>query len=115
MIDSPLPMDPFVRRLVERLFQPDAGLSRNRHFHTFDNPEGRVALRISKRLRALAKDIEACHQEGGRPSIERDTDARGKVRVEIALTRLKSRRTTTIDEAEYELLLKLPAVQRALE
>ncbi len=108
-------MDPFVRRLVERLFDPDAGLSRNRHFHTFDNDEGRLALRITKPLRALAKDIEACHHEGGRPSIERATDARGKVRVEIALSRLRSRRTTTIDEAEYELLLKLPAVQRALQ
>lgn len=108
-------MDPFVRRLVERLFQPDAGLSRNRHFHTFDNPEGRVALRISKRLRALAKDIEACHHEGGKPTIARATDPHGKVHIEISLARLKSRRTTTIDEAEYELLLKLPAVQRALQ
>ena len=108
-------MDPFVRRLVERLFEPDAGLSRNRHFHTFDNAEGRLALRITKRLRALAKDIEACHHDGGRPTIARATDARGKVRVEIGLSRLKSRRTTTIDEAEYELLLKLPTVQQALQ
>jgi hypothetical protein len=108
-------MDPFVRRLVERLFEPDAGLSRNKHFHTFDNAEGQLALRISRRLRALAKDIEACHLEGGRPTIECGTDGYGKVRVAIELTRLKSHRTTTIDEAEYELLLKLPAVQRALK
>lgn len=99
-------MDPFVRRLVERLFEPDSGLSRNRHFHTFDNEEGRLAIRISKRLRALAKDIDECHREGGRPNVSR---ASGKVRIEIGL-----HRTTTIDEAEYELLLKLPQVKQAL-
>lgn len=104
-------MDPFVRRLVERLFEPDSGLSRNRHFHTFDNEEGRLAIRISKRLRALAKDIDDCHREGGRPSVSR---ASGKVRIEIGLNRLKTHRTTTIDEAEYELLLKLPQVKQAL-
>lgn len=107
-------MDPFVRRLVERLFEPDSGLSRNRHFHTFDNEEGRLAIRISKRLRALAKDIDDCHREGGRPTVSRSTDAKGKVRIEIGLARLKTHRTTTLDEAEYELLLKLPQVQQAL-
>ena len=39
-------MDPFVRRLVERLQDPEQPLSRNRHFHTFDSPEGRTALRV---------------------------------------------------------------------
>lgn len=108
-------MDPFVRRLVERLFDPDAGLSRNRHFHTFDNAEGRLALRISKRLKALAKDLEACHREGGQPTIVRSTDHRGKVRIELGLRRLRSQRTTMIDEAEFELMLKLPEVRRALD
>ncbi|MCU0697184.1 MAG: hypothetical protein MUC96_11685 [Myxococcaceae bacterium] len=107
-------MDPFVRRLVQRLFDPTSGLSRNRHFHTFDNAEGRQALQVSKRLKALAKDIAACHAEGGRPAISRSEDAAGAVTVAIELTRLKSKRTTRLGEAEYELLLQLPGVRAAL-
>lgn len=107
-------MDPFVRRLVERLFEPDSGLSRNKHFHTFDNAEGKQALRISKRLRALAGDLEACHAGGGHSTVTRATDAKGKVHIELAFTKLKTRRVTTLDEAEYALLLKLPAVRRVL-
>ena len=60
-------MDPFVRRLVERLNDPARPLSRNRHFHTFDNPDGQQALRIARRLHALRQDIEKCLREGGRP------------------------------------------------
>ncbi len=108
-------MDPFVRRLVERLFDPSSGLSRNRHFHTFDNDEGRAAWKITKRLRALATDIDACHKDGGRPSISRSTSARGEVRVELHLERLKTKRSTRLEEAEFELLLKLPGVKDALD
>jgi hypothetical protein len=108
-------MDPFVRRLVERLFDPNSGLSRNRHFHTFDNPEGRAALRLSKRLLALANDITACHQRGGRPAVSRSTDAMGIVQVEISIEHLRSRRTTNLVTAEYELLMLLPGVAAALQ
>lgn len=107
-------MDPFVRRLVERLFDPSSGLSRNKHFHTFDNEEGRAAWKVTKRLKALASDIEACHRDGGRPRVERSTSSRGEVRVELHLERLKTRRSTRLDEAEYELLLILPGVKQAL-
>jgi hypothetical protein len=106
-------MDPFVRRLVQRLFEPGSGLSRNRHFHTFDNPEGKQALRVSKRLRALARDIAACRAEGGTPSVMREEDAKG-VTVAVALARLKSKRTTRLPEDEFELLLQLPEVRAAL-
>ena len=58
-------MDPFVRKLVLRLFDEGAPLSRNRHFHTFDSPEGKQAMRISRRLRALQLDIAKCKQAGG--------------------------------------------------
>lgn len=107
-------MDPFVRRLVERLFDPAAGLSRNKHFHTFDNAEGRQALRISKRLRALANDIAACHAAGGRASASKAPQGRGKVRVELEAVHLKAKRETLLDDAEFELLLALPDVRRAL-
>lgn len=106
-------MDPFVRRLVERSLEPDAGLSRNRHFHTFDNAEGRLALQIVKRLRALAADLEACRREGGVASA-RPAPVRGKVVVELARVRVRSRRSTTLARAEYELLLTLPGVREAL-
>lgn len=108
-------MSPFVRRLVERLFEPDSGLSRNRHFHTFDNEEGREALRISRRLKALATDIERCRASGGTPAITRTTDHRGKVKVELSLAQTRARRTTLLEEAEYELLLKLPRVRDVLQ
>jgi len=107
-------MDPFVRRLVERLFDPDAQLSRNRHFSTFDNPEGRQALRIRRRLEALARELEACRAEGGRPTVSRATDARGDVHVRLELSRLKTTRTAVLEQAEFELLQRLPAVQEAL-
>jgi hypothetical protein len=107
-------MDPFVRRLVQRLFEPGSGLSRNRHFHTFDNPEGKQALRVSKRLRALARDIAACRAEGGTPSVMREGNATGGVTVAVALARLKSKRTTRLPEDEFELLLQLPEVRAAL-
>jgi hypothetical protein len=108
-------MDPFVRRLVQRLFDPASGLSRNKHFHTFDNAEGRAALKVSKRLKALAKDIAECRAEGGQPVVSRREDAKGAVTVGIELTRLKSKRTTRLGEAEFELLLQLPEVRAALE
>jgi len=103
-------MDPFVRKLVMRLFDEGAPLSRNKHFQTFETPEGKVALRLSKRLRALQHDIAACRREGGRPRITRSTSD-GVVKVEIALEHLKSKRLTTLDEAEFELLRALPGMR----
>lgn len=107
-------MDPFVRKLVERLFEPGSGLSRNRHFHTFENAEGRQALRISKRLRGLAADLETCRREGGQASLSRERDDRGVVRVELVIAKLKTRRLTRLSEAELELLLELPGTRAAL-
>lgn len=99
-------MDPFVRRLVERLFDEQKPLSRNRHFHTFETPEGKQALRISKRLRALQKEIEEVAREGGRSHVtaSRDGDV---VRVELRLERLKSSHVTQLEQAEFELLQRL--------
>ncbi len=107
-------MDPFVRRLVERLFDPSQPLSRNRHFHTFDNAEGRLALRISKRLKALQADLSACVAEGGTPSIDRRQTDEGEVMVALRFERLRSTRTAMLNSAEFELLCSLPGVREAL-
>ncbi len=107
-------MDPFVRRLVERLFDPAKPLSRNRHFHTFDNDEGRHALRIWKRLNGLFADLKACTAEGGSSRIETSQQADGEVVIALRLERLRSTRTTRLDAAEYELLCRLPGVKEMI-
>jgi hypothetical protein len=104
-------MDPFVRKLVLRLFDEGAPLSRNRHFHTFETEEGKRAIRLSKRLRALQADITKCRAGGGAPRLTRSNDANGEVKIEIELQSLKSKRLTTLDEAEFELLRLLPGMK----
>jgi hypothetical protein len=106
-------MDLFVRRLVERMHDPGAPLSRNRHFHVFDSPEGRVALRLSRRLKALQADLLAAQHEGTAPTAT-FSKAEGVVKVEIRFTHLRSLRLTTLSEAEFELLCLLPGVKGAL-
>ena len=106
-------MDPVVRKLVVRLFDEGAPLSRNRHFHTFDSVEGRRAMRLSKRLKALQLDISRCRQAGGAPRLTKSSVEGGEVKIEIALEHLKSKRLTTLDEAEFELLQLLPGMREA--
>jgi hypothetical protein len=108
-------MDPFVRRLVERLHDPSRPLSRNRHFHTFDTPEGRTALRVSRRLLSLQKDILACQSEGRRARIFRRVNPQGEHRIELLMERLSGRRVSMLHAAEFELLTKMPGMRDALE
>ncbi|MCP3170122.1 hypothetical protein LZ199_45235 [Myxococcus sp. QH3KD-4-1] len=108
-------MDPFVRRLVERLHDPSKPLSRNRHFHTFDTPEGRMALKVVRRLRSLQKDILACRAEGRRARIFRRVNAAGDHRIELTMERLSGKRVSVLQTAELELLSALPGVREALE
>lgn len=108
-------MDPFVRKLVLRLFDEGAPLSRNRHFHTFESPEGKQAMRISRRLRALQLDIAKCREAGGDSKVVTTRDGEGAVKVEIRLEHLRSKRLTTLDEVEFELLRQLPGVKDMLE
>lgn len=96
-------MDPFVRRLVQRMSDPKRPLSRNKHFHTFESPEGRAALKIFKRLSALKRDMSECQKSGGSFTVTKH-EADGKVRIEITLERLRSRRTVTLEPAELDLL-----------
>lgn len=107
-------MDPFVRRLVQRLNDPSQPLSRNRHFHTFETPEGRAALRTSRRLRSLQRDILSCHREGGLARFSQSPDAEGTLRVELSLERVKGRRIAVLPLAEWELLTEMAGVRDAL-
>jgi hypothetical protein len=96
-------MDPFVRRLVQRMSDPKRPLSRNKHFHTFESPEGKAALKIFKRLAALKRDMSECEKSGGSCQVTKhETD--GKVKVEITIARLRSRRTVMLEPVELELL-----------
>ena len=106
-------MDAFVRRLVERLLEPSAPLTRNRHFHTFETPEGRRALRLARRLRGLARDIRRCTEGGGRPRLRQDQAAR-TIRVELRFKDLSGRRTASLSPEEYALLLRIPGIPEQL-
>ena len=108
-------MDPFVRKLVLRLFDEGAPLSRNRHFHTFESPEGKQAMRISRRLKALQIDIAKCRKAGGDSRVVATRDGAGVVKVEIRLEHLRSTRLTILDEVEFELLRTLPGVSELLD
>lgn len=107
-------MDPFVRRLVERLFDEGAPLSRNRHFHTFESPEGKKALRISKRLKGLRDEIARCSGAGSASRVTSTRGADGTVRLEFHLAHLKGHRVASLEPWEFELLRALPGVRDAL-
>ena len=106
-------MDAFVRRLIERLHDPSKPLSRNRHFHTFETPEGRAALKTSRRLKSLQHDILKCLKDGQPASFLRHQTADGAHRVELQFLKVLGRRTSTLTEPEFELLLALPGVREA--
>jgi hypothetical protein len=108
-------MDPFVRRLVERLLDPARPLSRNRHFHTFGTPEGKRALRTSRRLQALHRELLACREEGAAASVVRVELEEGAYKLELRLDRLRGRRTSLLGPDEFALLLDLPGVREVLE
>ncbi len=94
-----------MRHLVARMHEPGAPISRNKHFHTFDNPLGRQALEVSRRLKALQQAIA---HAGAKPSVRRLEGK--KLQVEISFSALRARRTTVIEEAEFELLCQLPGM-----
>jgi len=106
-------MDSFVRRLVERLLEPSLPLSRNRHFHTFETPEGKRALTVARRLRGLARDVRKCLDRGVRPEVRED-GREGDLRVELRFDELAGRRTAYLTGDEYVLLLRVPGMPEAL-
>lgn len=107
-------MDPFVKRLVQRLIDPAKPLSRNRHFHTFDSPEGRAALRVTRRLQSLRDDLLRCRDEGGGVKVASRTDEEGNLKMELRFERIRGRRMSLLSRAEYELLNELPEVKEIL-
>ncbi len=107
-------VDPFVRRLIQRLHQPSLPLSRNRHFHTFNSPEGRLALRTSRRLKSLQRDLVTGAREGRRATFACQVDAEGQHRVELTLEQLNGRRVSILEADEFALLRELPGVEVAL-
>ncbi len=108
-------MHDFVRRLVVRLGERGRPLSRNKHFHTFDTPLGRQALKLSRRLRSLSGDILLQAKDGGTMQIEEQADPAGKLRIVLQFARLKAKRTVFLSQGEWELLLQEPGVREALE
>lgn len=107
-------MDPFVRRLIQRLHHPSQPLSRNRHFHTFDTPEGRLALKTSRRLKSLQNDLIACAREGKKASVRRMVGDRDVGRVELRIQRAGGSRVALLHESEFELLRELPGLAEIL-
>jgi len=109
-------MHDFVRRLVARIGESGRPLSRNKHFHTFDTPLGRQALKLSRRLRSLSQDLLSQGlAEGDSLAVEQQTDGAGKVRVVLHLARLKAKRTVYLSQGEWELLLQEPGVREVVE
>ncbi len=108
-------MDAFVRRLVVRLCEADAALSRNRHFHTFESAEGRLALRTARRLTALRRDLLAAHACGQSATFTRQPGPKGRWRLELRLPALRVTRVTLLDDAELGLLRDLPGVKGMVE
>jgi hypothetical protein len=107
-------MDRFVRRLVERLVAEGRPLSRNRHFHTFDTPEGRTALRTARRLRALARDILRCVQEGGTVSVHGRPEDSAARALEVRITQKVGTHHAFVSQEEFELLRALPGLAEAV-
>lgn len=91
-------MHAFIYRLVERLTQDGPPLSRNRHFHTFETPEGKKALRIARRLRSVSEDLD---RAAGRPTVREGT----RIRLEIPLR--DGNRVAWLSRAEWSLLRKM--------
>lgn len=89
-------MKGFVYQLVQRLSEPDSGLSRNRQHALFESPEGRRALHLLRHLRSLTSDVERYGAEA-LLSVERD-GPRWHVRLEVPRLKLRRLATLTADD-----------------
>ena len=107
-------MDRFVRRLVERLLEEGRPLSRNRHFHTFDTPEGRVALRTARRLRALGRDVTRCLAEGGQVSLKPRPGQPAARALELCIAQKLGTHRAFLSLEELELLRARPGLAGVL-
>jgi len=69
---------------------------------------------VSRRLKALARQILACHAEGGGVQLHQAVDEQGEHRVELRLERISGHCKAMLRDAELELLTELPGVSEAL-
>lgn len=101
-------MHAFIYRLVERLTEEGPPLSRNRHFHTFDSPEGKQALRIARRLRSVAGDFARATA----PVLRREEPG-GERRIRLEIPMPSGLRIAWLSTWEWKLLCRmLPACQQ---
>lgn len=104
-------MRDFIFRVVSRLRAEGRPLSRNRHFHAFQSPETRSALRIDRRLRSIERDLRG---RGGVPTVGARPLEGGEVELTIRLPSLSSVRTARLSAEELELLLEEDDIRRVL-
>ena len=111
-------MDAFVRKLIQRLHDPAAPLSRNSALPTtFQTPEGKRALRRRRAgsKSSAAEDIVACVEEGRPATVTQSPGEGDDLRIELVLERVKGRRMAVLEADEFELLAQLPGVRESLE
>lgn len=106
-------MRAFRHKLMEQLLTEPKALSRNRHFDTFDHPDGRAALKAVRHLRALERDILAQAARGHRPVLE-EAEREGESVIRMELTQLRAKRVAYLSRAELRLLLTRPGIREAL-
>jgi hypothetical protein len=93
-------MKGFVYQLVQRLSEPESGLSRNRHHALFASPEGNRALHLQRHLQSLTQDVERFGAEA-QLLIER-TATDWEIRLEVP--RLKFRRLARLTADDLSVL-----------
>jgi hypothetical protein len=96
-------MRDFVYKLVQRLSEPDSGLSRNRQFELLSSPAGARARRLYNHLRSLAADAE---QQGACLAVDRTSDG-WLVRLELPARKLK--RSAALTDEDVQIISREPA------
>lgn len=96
-------MKHFVYQLVERLADPTARLSRNRHFALFATPAGRRALKLHRHLASLAADATR-YQSEAKWSVD---DKAGGFEVRLEIPSLNLVRTAFLTADDVTVLERL--------
>lgn len=86
----------FVYQLVDRLADPDSGISRNRHFALLSSPAGARARKLFRHLESIERDLERWGDEA-QVTASRD-GAETVLRVEIPPLRLVRTARLTDDD-----------------
>jgi hypothetical protein len=105
-------MREFLYRLVQRLHDEARPLSRNKHFHAFNDPETRRALRIDRHLRDLEARLSELRERGEPPRVRALPS--GGVQLILRHPDLSIVRTATLSAEEAKLLAQHPAGAWAL-